>query len=80
MTKSAQPSNSGRKNNSNARSDNAPQNAAPVFKAPLKARPKLFYAMLGIFGVWVVVLLTMYFTTVYPHRHDHDRTSESTTR
>jgi hypothetical protein len=30
--------------------------------------------------VWIAILLTLYFTTVYPHRHDHDRTSESTTR
>ena len=49
-----------------------PQTAAPVgptFKPPLKPRPGLFYAMLGLIGVWVGVLLTLYFVTVYPNRH-----------
>jgi hypothetical protein len=44
---------------------------APVFKPPLKPRPGLFYALLGLVGVWVGVLLTLYFVTVYPARHRH---------
>jgi hypothetical protein len=48
----------------------------PVFKAPFKPRRKLFYAMLGVLGVWVALLLVLYFTTVFPHRGErpaHER-------
>jgi hypothetical protein len=48
-----------------------PARPAPVFKAPLKPRPKLFYALLGVLGVWVALLLVLYFTTVFPHRDEH---------
>jgi len=41
--------------------------AEPV--VALKPRPKLFYALLVIFIVWIGFLLTLYFTTVY-HRTD----------
>jgi hypothetical protein len=41
---------------------------APVFKAPLKPRPILFRVLLGVVALWVATLLTLYFTTVYPHR------------
>ena len=54
----------------------APERPAPVFKAPLKPRRGLFYAMLGVFGVWVACLLVLYFTTVFPHREEtppHER-------
>jgi len=40
----------------------------PLFKAPLKPRPRAFYVMLGLFGVWVALLLTLYVTTIFPHR------------
>jgi hypothetical protein len=36
---------------------------------PLKPRPMLF-RLLGLFVVlWIALLLTIYFTTVYPARH-----------
>ena len=43
---------------------------APSFKPPLKPRPKLFYGMLGLVGLWVGLLLTLYFVTVFPHRNE----------
>ena len=41
---------------------------APQFKPPFKPRRRLFYALLGLLGVWVAVLIVMYFVTVYPTR------------
>ena len=38
---------------------------ARVFLPPLKPRPRLFYALLAGVGVWVAILLTLYFTTVH---------------
>jgi hypothetical protein len=42
----------------------------PTFKSgpPLKPRRKLFVGLLVGFVGWVAVLLTLYFTTIYP-RH-----------
>jgi hypothetical protein len=37
--------------------------------APLKPRPKLFLALLAIFVIWLGILLTLYFRTVYPLRY-----------
>lgn len=37
--------------------------------APLKPRPRLFVALMLGFVVWLGVLLTLYFKTVYPQRH-----------
>jgi hypothetical protein len=53
--------------------DSTPARSAPTshtlsFKPPLKPRPRLFYGMLGLFGAWVVLLLTLYFVTILPHR------------
>jgi hypothetical protein len=45
--------------------------AGIAFKRPFKPRPGLFYAMLGLLGIWVGILLTLYFVTVYPNRHRH---------
>ena len=53
---------------------NKSEDAAPPrvqFKPPLKPRPGLFYGLLGLLGVWVGVLLTLYFVTVFPNRHQH---------
>jgi hypothetical protein len=55
---------------------------APVFKAPLKPRRALFYAMMGLVGVWIAVLLVLYFTTVFPHRNErapHQRVEPTNT-
>jgi hypothetical protein len=41
-----------------------------LFRPPLKRRPGLFYALLAAFGVWIGVLLALYFVTVYPRRHE----------
>ena len=55
------------------RPDHAPASTStpahvPLFKPPLKPRPRVFYVMLGLFGAWVGLLLTLYFTTIFPHR------------
>lgn len=44
---------------------------ASMFRAPFAPRPGLFYALLGLLGIWVAVLLTMYFTTVHAQRDAH---------
>ena len=36
---------------------------------PLKPRPKLFAVLLISFLIWLGVLLTLYFRTVYPMRY-----------
>jgi hypothetical protein len=36
---------------------------------PLKPRPKLFWALMLSFAIWLGALLTLYFKTVYPDRH-----------
>ena len=48
--------------------ERAPDRPAPAFKAPFKPRPRLFYVMLGLVGIWIGLLLTLYFITVFPHR------------
>jgi hypothetical protein len=35
---------------------------------PLKPRRKLFVGLLVALGAWIAILLTLYFTTIYP-RH-----------
>lgn len=40
-----------------------------VFLPPLQPRKKLFVGLCIVFGVWVAILITLYATTVYPHRH-----------
>ena len=52
---------------------------APTFKPPLKPRPRLFYALLGAVGAWIVVLLAMYFTTVYPTRQPASNSPDANT-
>ena len=39
---------------------------------PLKRRPKLFAALMIGFAIWLGVLLTLYFKTVYPLRYPSD--------
>jgi hypothetical protein len=48
-----------------------PQQSAPqAFPVqPFKPRRTLFITLLMLFVVWVLVLVTMYFRTVYPLRH-----------
>jgi len=45
--------------------------------APLKPRPRLFAALTIAFVVWLGLLFTLYFKTVYPLRHS---TTDATTR
>ena len=45
--------------------------------APLKPHPRLFAALTVAFVVWLGVLFTLYFKTVYPLRHS---TTDATTR
>lgn len=40
-----------------------------MFKPPFRRRAGLFYAVLALLAVWVAVLLTLYFVTVFPNRH-----------
>jgi hypothetical protein len=39
------------------------------FKPPLKPHKKLFIALFIVFAAWVILLLVLYFRTVYPARH-----------
>ena len=36
---------------------------------PLRPRPRLFIVLLVLFAIWLGILLTLYFKTVYPLRH-----------
>jgi len=53
------------------------QTRAEVTCAPLKPHPRLFAALTIAFVVWLGVLFTLYFKTVYPLRHS---TTDATTR
>ena len=62
-----------------ARLEDAPtQPAAAAPKAfpvrPFTPRPMLFMGLLLLFVIWVGLLLTMYFRTVYPERHQSPAT------
>ena len=52
----------------------------PDFRPPLKPRPRLFYSLLAVLAVWVISLLVMYFTTVYPNRSSGGNAQADTTR
>jgi hypothetical protein len=43
--------------------------AEVVAATPLKRRPRLFVVLVIAFLIWLGVLLTLYFRTVYPIRH-----------
>ena len=45
----------------------------------LKPRPGLFFTLLAIFLIWIALLVTLYFTTVY-EKGDVHVNSSSTTR
>lgn len=47
----------------------------PTIADPLKPRRGLFVALLAGFAAWILVLLGLYFTTVYPLRHAHSDTA-----
>ena len=51
----------------------APTPAAPIASIPspppAKSRRGLLLVISAIFAMWVGMMLVMYFTTVYPHRH-----------
>jgi hypothetical protein len=53
------------------------QNQGEQACAPLKPHPKLFAALTIAFVIWLGVLFTLYFKTVYPLRHS---TTDATTR
>jgi hypothetical protein len=48
-----------------------PSTAAPAdfAKPPLRPHPKLFIVLCVLFALWLLVLLILFFTTVYPFRH-----------
>lgn len=37
--------------------------------ADVRPHRKMFFILLALFGVWIVVLLAIYFSSVYPMRH-----------
>ena len=49
----------------------APPQAGPItYTTAVKPQPKLLLVLSIIFGLWVALLLSMYFTTIYPIRHN----------
>ena len=58
-----------------ARTYQQPPPPEPAACAPLKPRPKLFLAMLLVFAVWLGILVTLYFKTVYPLRYPSTATT-----
>jgi hypothetical protein len=40
----------------------------PRLVAAPKPRPRLFWTLLLLWVLWIAALVTLYFTTVYPHR------------
>lgn len=51
--------------------------AAPACE-PFRRLPKLFAVLLVGFAVWLGVLVTLYFKTVYPLRHPSARATPAT--
>jgi hypothetical protein len=51
---------------------------APVV-TPLKPRRGLLVVSSVVFSLWVVAMIVMYVTTVYPHRHPKNASTVSTT-
>jgi len=47
----------------------APPPGPVTYNTTLKPRPKLVVVLSIIFVLWVGTLLTLYFTTIYPYRH-----------
>jgi hypothetical protein len=45
---------------------------AVEFLPPFKPRPRLFYALLTAFALWVGLLLGLYAFTVFPNQNAHD--------
>jgi len=54
--------------NASAPKKKAAEQQAPIVVVPLKPQRKLFAGLLVVFAAWVGILLTLYFTTIYP-RH-----------
>jgi hypothetical protein len=54
-------------------SPSAPKKPPVEFLPPLKPRRGLFFILAGVLVAWIVVLLTLYFTTVYPMRHPREK-------
>ncbi len=47
-----------------------PLKSGPItYTTTLKPRPTLLLILSIIFAIWVATLTTLYFTTVYPYRH-----------
>ena len=47
----------------------APPPGPVSYSTDLKPRPRLLLVLSILFAIWVALLLTMYFTTIYPIRH-----------
>jgi len=48
----------------------APPPVPISYTTTLKPRPKLLLILSIVLALWVALLITMYFTTVYPTRHN----------
>ena len=44
---------------------------------PFKPRPRLFLFLLIAFALWMIALLVLYFTTVWPLHHSHSPATQS---
>ena len=51
----------------------------PDLRPPLKPRPRLFYSLLAVLAAWVIGLLVLYFTTVYPNHSSSEKAQADTT-
>lgn len=59
------------KKNRDRQSSTPPPPPGPItYTTALKPRRKMLVLLSIIFALWVGLLLTLYFTTVYPTRHD----------
>ncbi|HEV8604853.1 MAG TPA: hypothetical protein VGQ99_05775 [Tepidisphaeraceae bacterium] len=47
----------------------APPTDRATYTLTLKPRPKLLLFLSILLAFWIAMLLTMYFTTIYPTRH-----------
>ncbi|MDB5297853.1 MAG: hypothetical protein JWO31_3836 [Phycisphaerales bacterium] len=52
--------------------------ADPIFLPPLKPSRRLFAVAAALVLLWLGVLLTLYVTTVFPHRHDRPARGDAT--
>jgi hypothetical protein len=65
---SSKPKNAPKRNRAGGASPSSAEAPAVEFLPPPRPRRGLFAALMGAMVLWVVFLLVLYFTTVYPQR------------